>query len=104
MKALDLYSLKKSVGNALFMLFILVLTLDPTGAILHMKDVFFVLLVGYNAVCFRPDYTKLPFVIAAFSVVVLTWIFAVIQEVNIDLDGTFSILKSFAPMILLLLS
>lgn len=102
MKALDLYSLKKSVGNALFMLFILVLTLDPTGAILHMKDVFFALLVGYNVVCFRPDYTKLPFVIAAFSVVVLTWIFAVIQEVNIDLDGTFAILKSFAPMILLL--
>ena len=99
---MDLYSVKKSVGNALFMLFILILTLDPTGSILHMKDIFFVLLVGYNAVCFRPDYSKLPIILAAFSVVILAWIFATIQDVNIDFEGTVAILKSFAPMILLL--
>lgn len=102
MVTLDIYSLKKLVGNALFMLFILILTLDPTGAILRMKDIFFVLLVGYNAVCFRLDYSKLPLIIAAFSVVIVAWVFATIQDVVIDLDGTMALLKSFAPMVLLL--
>ena len=102
MKTLNLYSLKKSVGNALFMLFILILTLDPTGAILHIKDLFFVFLVGYNIVCFRPDYSKLPIIVAAVSVVVLTWVLAVIQEGNFDMEGAMAMIKSFAPMVLLL--
>lgn len=102
MLALNLYSVKKSVGNALFMLFILILTLDPTSAILHMKDIFFVLLVGYNAVCFRPDYSKLPLIIAAFSVVVVAWVFATVQDVILDMDATIALVKSLTPMVLLL--
>lgn len=95
-------SLKKLVGNWLFMLFILILTLDPTGSILHLKNIAFVMLVGYNMICFRPDFSKLPIILAAFSVVVLTWIFATMQDVNIDLDGTFALLKAVSPMVLLL--
>ena len=102
MKALDLYSLKKSVGNALFMLFILILTLDPTGSILHLKNLSFVLLVAYNMVCFRPDYRKLPIVIISFSVVIISWIFATIQDVYVNLDGVIALLKAVSPMLLLL--
>ena len=102
MKALDLYSLKKSVGNALFMLFILILTLDPTGSILHLKNLSFVLLVAYNMVCFRPDYRKLPIVIISFSVVIISWIFATIQDVYVNLYGVIALLKAVSPMLLLL--
>lgn len=99
---LDTYSLKKMLGNALFIVFILVLTLDPTGAIFHLKNILFILLVGYNIVCFSPDFTKIPIILVSFSVVVLTWVFATMQEVNIDLDNVVALLKSLSPIILLL--
>ncbi|MBQ8867010.1 MAG: ligase [Bacteroidaceae bacterium] len=67
-----------------------------------MKDIFFVLLVGYNAVCFRPDYSKLPLIIAAFSVVVVAWVFATVQDVILDMDATIALVKSLTPMVLLL--
>jgi hypothetical protein len=46
-------------GNFLFFFLVLVIMLDPTNTVLHLKDVFFVLLVGYNIVFFKPDFRYL---------------------------------------------
>ena len=102
MMGLDFYSLKKTVGKALFMLFVFVLVLDPTGSILHLKNITFVLLVAYNMVCFRPDFSKLPIIVAVFSVILLSWVFATIQDVHLDTEATMGIFKAIAPLLLLL--
>lgn len=99
---LNFISLKKSVGNALFMLFVFILVLDPTGTILHLKNIMFILLLGYNMVCFRPDFSKLPIIVAVFSMVLLSWVFATIQNVHLDTEATMGIFKAVAPMLLLL--
>lgn len=99
---MDISVLKKTIGNWLFVLFILILTVDPTGSILHLKNIVFILLVAYNMVCFRPDFSKIPLILALFSVVILSWLSGTIQEVDIDMKQTLAVLKSVSPAVLLL--
>ncbi len=99
---MDISAMKKKLGNWLFVLFILILTVDPTGSVLHLKDKVFILLVAYNMVCFRPDFSKLPLIIALFSVVILSWLFGTIQEVDLDIKETLAVLKAVSPTVLLL--
>ena len=94
--------MKKTIGNWLFVLFILILTVDPTSSLLHLKDKVFVLLVAYNMVCFRPDFSKLLLIIALFSVVIFSWLFGTIQEVDLDIKETLAVLKAVSPTVLLL--
>ena len=82
--------MKKTIGNWLFVLFILILTVDPTSSLLHMKDIMFILLVAYNMVCFRPDFSKLPLIIALFSAVIFSWLSGTIQEAELDMKETFA--------------
>ena len=99
---MDVSAMKKTIGNWLFVLFILILTVDPTSSLLHMKDIMFILLVAYNMVCFRPDFSKLPLIIALFSAVIFSWISGTIQEVELDMEETFAVLKAVSPTVLLL--
>ena len=94
--------LRQQTGNALFFLLILVIMLDPTNTVLHLKDVFFILLVGYNIVCFKPDWKYLPHICAVFSVVTIGYLVAEVQQNAVDYTELLAIYKSFSPLILLL--
>lgn len=45
-------SLKHKFGNYLFILLLLVFTIDPANIIFRVKDIVFILFVGYNIVFF----------------------------------------------------
>ena len=70
-------------GNILFFFLVLVIMLDPTNTVLHLKDVFFVLLVGYNIVFFKPDFRYLFHIGVIYFVIALCFIIAEIQGNNI---------------------
>ncbi len=94
--------LRQQTGNALFFLLILVIMLDPTNTVLHLKDVFFILLVGYNIVCFKPDWKYLPHICAVFSVVTIGYLVAEVQQNAVDMERLLGVYKSIAPLVLLL--
>ena len=89
-------------GNILFSMLIFVIMLDPNNMILNMKNILFVLLVGYNIVFFRPDWRYLPHILLVISVVVLGYLFAEMQQNPVDMDTLLAVFKSFSPLILLL--
>ena len=89
-------------GNLLFFLLVLVIMLDPTNTVLHLKDVFFVLLVGYNIVFFKPDFRYLFHIGVIYFVIALCFIIAEIQRNNIVYEEVIAVCKSFSPLILLL--
>ena len=89
-------------GEALFLLLVLVVMIDPTNTVLHLKDVVFVALVGYNSVFFKPDFSYLPHILVVFAVVFLGMILGEMQLSNIDEEMLFGILKGFSPLVLLL--
>lgn len=94
--------IRQHIGNVLFTLLILVIMLDPTNTVLHLKDVFFVLLVGYNMVCFRPDWHYLPHIAAVFGTVTLGYLVAEVQQNAVDYGELLALYKSFSPLVLLL--
>lgn len=89
-------------GNVLMFLLILVILLDPTNTVLHLKDVLFVLLFGYSAVFYRPDFRMLPFIALPFAAIVLSFLSAQMQGHTIDYEFLFGGIKSFAVLSLLL--
>ncbi len=89
-------------GDFLFFLLILVVMLDPTNTVLHLKDVVFILLVGYNCAFFKPDFTYLPHILTVYGVVFLCSIFGEMQGSNIDEEMLSGIIKGFSPLVLLL--
>lgn len=95
-------SIKHKVGNYLFILLLLVFTIDPANVIFRVKDVIFVLFVGYNIVCFRPDYTKLPYILIVLCAITASLIFGEAQMTNMNFDEVVAAYKAIAPMILLL--
>ena len=94
--------IRQHIGNVLFTLLILVIMLDPTNTVLHLKDVFFVLLVGYNMVCFRPDWHYLPHIAAVFGTVTMGYLVAEVQQNAVDMEKLLAIYKSVSPLVLLL--
>ena len=89
-------------GNLLFSLLIFVIMFDPTNKILHLKDVFFILLVGYNLIFFKPDFRFVPHIMVVASVILTAYIFAEMQQNNIDYEVLFSAFKSVSPLFMLL--
>lgn len=104
MKAIDLLSAKliQWGGNLLFSVMIFVIMLDPNNMILNMKDIAFVLLVAYNMLFYKPDLRYLPCLVVIVAVILLSYLFAVIQGNSIDYEALFGILKGFSPLFLLL--
>lgn len=92
----------KSGGNALFFLLILVIMLDPTNSVLHLKDIVFVLTVGYNIVFFKPDWRFLPHIAVIYAVIFLCYVFSEMQMNVIDDDALLGTFKGYAPLFLLL--
>lgn len=89
-------------GNILFFMLIFVIMLDPTNTVLHLKDVFFVLLVGYNCLFFKPDFSYLPHILVIYGVICLGYVFSEMQMNELDPDMFMGIVKGFSPLVLLL--
>ncbi len=89
-------------GNALLFLFFLVLMLDPTGTILHVKDKVFIVVVAYNVFFFRPNFRFLPHIMLVFAAVTCSFLSGLLQSNGVDMDEALAVYKAFAPLILLL--
>lgn len=89
-------------GNALYFMLIFVIVLDPTNTVLHLKDVFFVLLVGYNCVFYKPDFSYLPLILLVYAMVLAGTVFGDMQGCRVDKELYSGTLKGFAPLVLLL--
>lgn len=98
----DILSVRKWCGNVLFTLLILVIMLDPTNTALHLKDIFFVALVAYNIAFYKPDLRYVPHLVLVFTMVILCYVFAEIQQNHIDYDELLAVFKSMSPLVLLL--
>ena len=83
---------------------ILVMMIDPNNSILHMKDVFFILLVAYNCVFFKPNFKYLPHLTAIASAIFICTVISEMEQSFIDKDFYMATIKGFSPLILLLWS
>ena len=99
---ISLVNIKQFIGNGLFLLLIMVIILDPSNTILHMKDKFFVLLVGFCMLVYKPDFKYLIHISLIFSSVLSSFVFAEMQGNHIDMDKFVAVLKAFSPLVLLL--
>lgn len=94
--------LKQKVGNLLFALLLLVLMVDPSNSVLHLKDKAFLLFLGFNLIFYRPDWRFLPHILGIFAIITGGYIIAEMQSSVIDYDFLFGVFKSMAPLSLLL--
>lgn len=90
------------IGDILFFFLILVIMLDPTNTILHKKDIFFVITVGFCMCTIKPDWSKLPIILSLFCSISIPWIFSVISNKEAELDTIVALYKSISPIVLLL--
>lgn len=91
-------------GNFLYLMLILTIMIDPGNSILHMKDVFFILLVAYNCVFFKPDFTYIPHLLTIISAFLICTVISEAEQSFIDKDFYLATIKGFSPLILLLWS
>lgn len=89
-------------GEILFGFFLFVVMIDPTNTILHIKDLVFILLVGYHLIAFKPDFSKLPYIIILLCAIIFPYITASISMTPRDEAEAFAFLKAIAPSVLLL--
>lgn len=89
-------------GKALFWLFFLVVMVDPTNSILHVKDVVFILLVAYCMAFYKPDFSKLPYFLLLVCAVAIPYLFSVMAMTPMDDKEVLAVFKSIAPALLLL--
>lgn len=94
--------LVQQVGNVLFSLFLLVLMLDPGNAILHLKDKFFILFLGYNLLFLKPDLRFLLPIFTVFALLFFGFIMGNVQGNPIDLTYMSGVFKGVSPLVLLL--
>lgn len=90
------------IGNIMFFFFFLVVMLDPTNTVLHLKDITFILLTGYCLVCFKVDWTKLVSILLLFCAVAIPFIICLISMRKYDSDAVLANFKAISPAILLL--
>ncbi len=90
------------VGNFLFFIFILVVMADPTNSILHKKDITFVLVVAYNMAVFKPDWSKLPYILLLVFAITVPWLTTTITTEAMNPEEALAAFKSISPVILLL--
>ncbi len=74
---------------------------DPTNSILRLKEVFFILLLGYNIVFFKPDLKLLWPVSVIYFVIFCSYLFCVVSGGVIVHEELFAVFKAFAPLFLL---
>lgn len=89
-------------GNSLMFLLLLVVMLDPTNTVLHIKDLVFIALVGYNAVFYKANYRYLPFILLPYIMLVCSYLSAQCLGSPIDYQFFFGMAKGFAMLVLLL--
>lgn len=91
-------------GNILYMLLIFTFVADPTNTILGLKSAIFALLLLYNLVFFKPDWSNLKYFLIPVFAVLVSWIFAVMQGEIVDMSEVVAVIVAFAPLLLLLWS
>jgi len=79
----------------------LVITIDPTNTITHLKDVVFVLLVGYNIAVFKPDFRMIPQFLMLVSPIFIGYVFAEMQMNSMRTEELVAAFKSVAPFVLI---
>ena len=89
-------------GNILFFILLLVVMVDPSNSILHLKNPAFILLVTYNIVFLKPDFTFFPSILLTYAAVVCGLLSSQILGVPLDTDFTIGTLKGFSMLFLLL--
>ncbi len=83
-------------------LFILVLMLDPTSTILHIKDKVFIVVVAYNIIFFRPSFRFFPHIMLVFAALTCSFVSGQLQGNAMDMELVLAEYKAFSPLILLL--
>lgn len=89
-------------GNFLFSLLIFVILIDPVNTIFRLKDVLFVLLVGYCAVFYKPSVRYVPQILAVLAMMVVGYLSGEIQGNTMDNEFLVGCFKSIAMLVLLL--
>jgi hypothetical protein len=74
---------------------------DPTNTILRLKEVFFILLLGYNIAFFKPDLKLLWPITFIYCAIFCSYICCVITGEVIVHEELFAVFKAFAPLLLL---
>lgn len=92
------------VGEVIYMLLIFLFVADPTNTILGLKNVVFALFFLYNIVFIKADWYKIKYFLIPVLAVTLSWIFAVVQRNNIDMERISAVYTAFVPLLLLLWS
>lgn len=90
------------VGKALLFFFILIVLLDPTTTVFHMKDKAFMLLLGYCLIVYKPHWDYLPHILIIVGSMLCGYLSAELQGNIIDEDAATAAFKSVAPLVLLL--
>lgn len=88
-------------GNLLFVGLIFVIMVDPTNSILRLKEVFFILLLGYNIAFFKPDLKMLWPILLIYTAIFCSYICCVIRVEIVVHEELFAVFKAFAPLLLL---
>jgi hypothetical protein len=93
---------RQGIGNMLFSLLIWVIILDPTNSVLHVKDLAFLMLVGYCIITYKPDREYFIHLILLIAPITTSYIIAEMQQSVVDYDILQARYKSLVPLVLLL--
>ncbi len=101
MKSLLLY-ICRNFGNFLFWIFLFVLMIDPTNSLLRKKDIVFCIVVAYNMMVYKPDFSKIPYIAIFLASVIFPYLTSTMFSIPMDETETLAIFKSVTPLLLLL--
>ncbi len=88
-------------GNLLFGLLLFCFAADPANALFHLKDIAFVLLMGYNVVFLQAKWKRLVYFVIGLICIFIPWLIATARGEVLDEVFTFSLCKAMAPLCLL---
>lgn len=94
--------LKCYIGNALMFLFVLVIMIDPTNGLLHLKDKVFIAVVAYCVVAYKIDIKYLAHVLLPIVAIAMSYVLSIMQGNIADMDEVLAAFKSIMPLIMLL--
>lgn len=97
-----LTTLRKWIGNILFSVYVLVIMVDPTNALFHLKEIVFALFIAFNMVAYKPNLHYLVPILAVYAVLILTATLSQMQMAPVSEADLIYTFKSFLPLILLL--
>ena len=72
--------IRTQIGNLFFWLLIFVILFDPTGTMLHKKDLIFVLVVAFNILFYKPDWSKLPWILLLFCAITIPYLISLSRK------------------------